>query len=674
MNFLKRQKNLQTLCLQSLILLGGFAVVLFGVNFDDAQAAERTIAEVSTFDEFKSAAENVNISEIQVNASFELKSTIKLAQRDLVIQGNSDKGVILNSSRFSLQEGSLITKQNTLKLKNLKVVAMKNINSVPFVDTVNNWNLEIDTIDYDGLLLANVANGKISFDGTNKVHTEFENAKVRELIFAKGSRYDGVAADHSKYPAFRFNGNLVNGKASGTVDIQETAVVNLNVSPNFDADSYYYPEFDDKVYKIDVKEDASLTIESAGTAIQFRSRLGYVEAPSFNVYSNASVKINSQGGGAAPAINLDEPSTLNVHPNATFDVVGNSIKGVISAAGDTRITFDSPKFYNIQNRKERGFVFQNARKTIFIINNSDVNVWGKTGGDYLRDPDEAWKAVSLETLINDTTSSKTTSTSAELQQKFQTNQYGKISGGLSQPTYICPTLNPINDQDTMLTGTGNANLVIEAYVGERKIGETTVGADGRWNIHLTELLAEGKTVTIIQKDGDLVTCEPVEQIVSHLAAETVNFFKLGYWQEYGIVLEGSIDNADWDLSNSESIHKTIDVLDSNGGTRFQAEVVANTDWYQPGKYSGFQAIITGDQLMSLEAGEYKLQVGIQIDGTNVNEKNDFNTKNTTKLTSNTRYPGVYHQIYDEIETRDYGTKSVKTVAKGNVAYLIIEDK
>ena len=96
----------------------------------------------------------------------------------------------------------------------------------------------------------------------------FQNANVKELIFAENSKYTGVAADLSKSPGFKFNGNYVDGKAAGTVKVEKQANVSLNLAPKHSNDSYYFPAFQGKYYQIVVDEQATLAIDSAGTAIK----------------------------------------------------------------------------------------------------------------------------------------------------------------------------------------------------------------------------------------------------------------------------------------------------------------------------------------------------------------------------------------------------------------------
>ncbi|MCZ7283313.1 hypothetical protein, partial [Salmonella enterica] len=91
-----------------------------------------------------------------------------------------------------------------------------------------------------------------------------------------------------------------------------------------------------------------------------------------------------------------------------------------------------------------------------------------------------------------------------------------------------------------------------------------------------------------------------------LDAKTVNMFALGYWQDYGMILEGLIDNKEWDLSNTDNIHKFINLIAENGDTALKVDA-ANTNWFgDPSRFNGYQAILTNESLASLPEGKYKV--------------------------------------------------------------------
>lgn len=221
-----------------------------------------------------------------------------------------------------------------------------------------------------------------------------------------------------------------------------------------------------------------------------------------------------------------------------------------------------------------------------------------------------------------------------------------------------PIINVVNDKDTQLTGFGTPGATVNIYSDGQLLGTTTVDGDGRWTLHLETSLKEGTKVEASQViNGE--ESEKVSQIVSHLSSETINFFKYGYLQSYGLILEGSIDNGDLDLSNKDSIKKTINLVNETGDI-VQSSEVANTDWYNPGVFNGYQAMLTNEMLATVKEGSYKLTVTLTV--------GDF-TKTQDLNVSNARYVG--HTIFDQIESLNTGTNTVKTVNKGGIGYLNI---
>ena len=221
-----------------------------------------------------------------------------------------------------------------------------------------------------------------------------------------------------------------------------------------------------------------------------------------------------------------------------------------------------------KNRKSDAPIFYDAKNTVLKILNADISVWDKVGGEYEMEPRYTWESTDLTTNILGNHSTQVESSNPDLENKFQIFEYGCISGKYSEKNCpIPPVFNPVNDQDTQLTGMGNVGCTITATnrsTGE-VLGSSTVGADSRWTIQMEKPQLAGNLIDIVQ-DCQIEGCEPitVTQEVSHLAAKTVNYFKLGYWQDYGLILEGSIDNADWDLTDSSKVHKTLYLEDESG--------------------------------------------------------------------------------------------------------------
>lgn len=654
----------------------GMILVITSILFPSGRVLAAS-STVTTFDEFKTAAADPSVTDIIISNNIDFKSNVTLANRSVTISGASNQ-VQIDAGLYSLQ-GNRGTQAGSLSINNLTIVSSANkLQDRPFFKAPNSWNVLANGINYRGPVFANVANGQLTFSGTNTLHTVFENADVRELIFETGSHYEGIAADLSKSAGFNFNGDLVNSQVVGTVDVQKDADVSLTLAPNHSGDSYYYPAFYGNYHRLTVNERAKLAIDAAGTALGFSS-FNSAEKPSVTVEKDAELLLNGHGGGQYPVLNLEPPTNVIVN-QGTLNVTGSSRKGIVKAEySSSAITLNEPKAFLFKNRTPDQPIFYDAQTLHFQINKADLSVWEKIGGEYESTPKYTWEEINLDTYITGSQSdpNNTLSNNADLQSIFQSFDYGCISGKAHEVSHECipPTFNPVNDQDTQLTGTGNPDCTITAVnraTGE-VLGTTTVNADGRWTINLATPQKAGTIIDVTQT-CTIGNCDPitVTQEVTHLAAETVNYFKLGYWQGYGMILEGSIDNADWDLSNKNSVHKVMYLEDANGQDVLTAKIMSNTDWYQKGNFNGYQAIIVNEQMTALPSGLYKMKIGITVDGTAINEIQDVNIVNT-KFPTKIYYPGPYHQKFTEIESRTYpGNITISTVSQNGKGYIKID--
>ncbi|MFB8449736.1 hypothetical protein ACFC3Z_11695 [Enterococcus thailandicus] len=144
--------------------------------------------------------------------------------------------------------------------------------------------------------------------------------------------------------------------------------------------------------------------------------------------------------------------------------------------------------------------------------------------------------------------------------------------------------------------------------------------------------------------------------VKHLDVETVNHFKLGYWQSYGLILEGSIDNADYDLTNPDNVHKVISLY-SSSNTEVLSVNCENTDWYNTEVCNGYQSIITKDALAQLPSGIYKLVISMSIGDHYDSEDLDVTSESGQNPDPN------YHTIFEEIGSTTLPSNTTATSIK-----------
>lgn len=132
-------------------------------------------------------------------------------------------------------------------------------------------------------------------------------------------------------------------------------------------------------------------------------------------------------------------------------------------------------------------------------------------------------------------------------------------------------------------------------------------------------LKEGQTVSVQvvgHQEGkeDKLSSETSVKVQEQVFTTASNF-KNGYWQNYGLVYEGQIDNQGWDMSDGSRVIKTAQLVNHTTGEVVTEGIkAANTNWYDSSRYNGYQIIISNDVLSKLEAGEYTIQLTVAIDG------------------------------------------------------------
>ncbi|ALS38589.1 hypothetical protein ABID30_001330 [Enterococcus rotai] len=401
-----------------------------------AYAAEET-AEVSTIEEFDAALKNPAITVINVNQSIQFKKNItNIPNRDLTINGNADKGVVINSAHNSIYGKQNTKGKNTISIKNVNIVGADGDGRFFTGGSGNGpssygWDVYAENVTYEGARFVHLSEGKLTFAGTNNINTRGENAWVHDLEFLPGTVYNGIAAnkDHGQFGAFYFNGALIKGKATGEVKIGAKANVNVKIGPQSDV-NHYYPVFYDKVQKVDIDENATLDVDAAGVAFEFIPRADYVNKfPSLNLASGAKAYFNGRGGGNYAAVNLQYyGAQVNLAPDSEFVATGNSSKGVIrSEYKGAQINMDSPAKFEVANKKANAKLFYSTNTTINAKNISDVSTWAQIGGDYAENPSQVFDGGDFAVNFGKICNSKTLSVTGDLDQQFKMENYGKIS-------------------------------------------------------------------------------------------------------------------------------------------------------------------------------------------------------------------------------------------------------
>ncbi|EOD7442029.1 hypothetical protein [Enterococcus faecalis] len=219
------------------------------------------------------------------------------------------------------------------------------------------------------------------------------------------------------------------------------------------------------------------------------------------------------------------------------------------------------------------------------------------------------------------------------QDKRSTSDIKTVQDGTnwSDWTISNPTLNEVMTEDKVLTGhvgtqdtEHGRNYELKAFLNGESIGKIKVEAGSEYTFELpegTELKeADRVSVQVIghQEGKEDKVSERVEQTVQKVKYQTVSEFDKGYWENYGLVFEGKIENPEWNLTDNSRVEKQGLLYDSSGNMVKEVQA-ANHNWYDSSVYNGYQIIVSNDDLSGLVEGEYKLGMRVIIDGEIVDE-------------------------------------------------------
>lgn len=243
---------------------------------------------------------------------------------------------------------------------------------------------------------------------------------------------------------------------------------------------------------------------------------------------------------------------------------------------------------------------------------------------------------------------------------------------------VNPELNNLTVKDTKITGNipqqavdFGRNYSIEIAQNGEKIISEVVKSEKEFSFSLPKdvTLAEGDEITatlIGHQDGkENKKSENITTIVEKAAAaETTSEFKLGYWEKFGLVYEGKVNNDDWDLTDKTKVEKTVSVTDSKGQV-VKTITAANTDWYKTGQFDGYQFIVNNDVLGDLAADDYSFTMNIKIDGVD---------QDSVKLELNkpAMRSGAYHDKYNDLESVVLKENKVSPFVSDNSPAIKIE--
>ena len=251
-------------------------------------------------------------------------------------------------------------------------------------------------------------------------------------------------------------------------------------------------------------------------------------------------------------------------------------------------------------------------------------------------------------VLND---SKGTITETGVTRKFTVNVKEEVKA---------PKVNPVTDRDEVITGNGMKGAEVSAKVAGKEIGKGKVDEEGNFEIKIAKQKADTKISVTQTVDGE--TGPATEVVVSPAKSLVTHVFKKGYWEPYGLILNGQVKMDGLDLSKKDSVVKTLELVDESGKVAAAIPAV-NTNWYTPGQYDGYQATLSAKTIAAVQSGAYKLQVSVVVGNgeativpITIDSRNMFGIQD-------------YKDAFLDIPTNNIGLKTIETMSKDGQAMV-----
>lgn len=219
------------------------------------------------------------------------------------------------------------------------------------------------------------------------------------------------------------------------------------------------------------------------------------------------------------------------------------------------------------------------------------------------------------------------------------------------------------EQDT----TKGRTYEVELAVNGENLHTQAINSEETNQIDVTDIdFVAGDTVTatiVGHETGQAdLRSDTAETIVIAKTSPTTTRFAQGYWQSFGLVYEGEVDNAAWSLDTIDSIRKVVRIIDENETTQSSIDAF-NTNWYTSDRYTGYQFILSNTMLGQLSEGHFTLVMDIYIDG-ELTETTQLNPTNAMRS-------GAFHDKYNELEQTVINYNFVNPTILNNQPGLVI---
>ncbi|OTO50604.1 hypothetical protein A5814_002772 [Enterococcus faecium] len=157
-----------------------------------------------------------------------------------------------------------------------------------------------------------------------------------------------------------------------------------------------------------------------------------------------------------------------------------------------------------------------------------------------------------------------------------------------------------------------------------------------------------------------------EVTVTHKEGEKLHHFKTGYWEPYGLVINGQVEVEGVSMPTSSSSVKTFNLVNAENQVVSEIPTV-NTNWYNTQQYDGYQAILSENAIAGIQSGEYKLEIRVSL--------NQGETVTVPFSLTESQLFGIqdYRDAFLDIPTNIIGTRKIETISKDGQATLRISN-
>ncbi|MBC1937834.1 hypothetical protein HCA69_15835, partial [Listeria grandensis] len=458
--------------------------------------------EVSTWKQLQDAYADSTVTSIKLtkDISYDTGALAVGRSTDFYIEGNGHKIDLGNQVFRVLQSATAtFTIKNVPEIKTTASTVTGIVSSGDANVAASGWTINFENVkaaDDNKTRIASVSGAQLNLSGKIEWPTSSELAVIDGVKIAENAKvtsYKQAVSEERSF--FWFAGS--NFTDAFTTKGSREFVVGKNATVNFKMEngSGIYPVVFAFYKQIHLESGATFNAKMPGNVF----RADYYDS-SFRADGNNEITMTSTGKIYSPVnfasgAKYNTSSEFYVGPQSNVEIKaegGPLFQGTnASNAAKTKITFDNPEKYDLNNTKE-GLTESSSVATDnfaeFSIKDADMSVW--TVKDSAINP--ASYSVKDVDYVTQVQGGITTSSNSELASYFPTTNLRRITNiGIADIKET--TINELTPNSTEVTGTGEPGATIVIKVDNTIIGSGSIDEDGNYSVQIEKQKA-GTTV------------------------------------------------------------------------------------------------------------------------------------------------------------------------------------